>query len=147
MTYKRLRNHINTSLITIRKGWKNSRTYDSCIAYPKNTMKTSLSSGSDGSPAVRPSNRAMVPVLIGIALIMLVSKTAGLLAVAVVCYMIIGLETAVDSPRSENVMRESLDSGLDPDEVSRSKLEVHKQKSVRPSKTNPVGVNWRSSLL
>ena len=75
---------------------------------------------------------------------MLVSKTAGLLAVAVVCYMIIGLETAGDSPRSEN---ERLDSTLDSNEISRPKLEVQKQKSVRPSKTNPVSVNWRSSLL
>ena len=78
---------------------------------------------------------------------MLVSKMAGLLAVAIVCYMIIGLETAGDLPRSENFTNESLDSGRDSNEISRSKLEFQKQKSVRPSKTNPVSVNWRSSLL
>ncbi|KAL8784091.1 MAG: hypothetical protein Q9195_009182 [Heterodermia aff. obscurata] len=110
-------------------------------------MNANLSSGSRGSSAAGPLKSAMLPVLIGIALIMLVSKTAGLLAVAVICYMIIYLEQMGGSSQSLMVGNESLCSGLGLSEDRRLMLESQEQRPGRPSKTNQVSIHSRTFLF
>ena len=100
-------------------------------------MEANQRSGSGGSSTACFSKTAMLSFVTGIALIMFVSNTVGLLAVALVCYMIIGPDSIRDSTLLGSVMNESLGSGLDSKEQAHSKS----------SKTRPVSVASRSSLV
>ena len=69
---------------------------------------------------------------------MMVSKLAGLLAVAVVCYMIISFDMIGDSLHSESIMNKSLASSLASNEDSCLTSEAPKQDPGGPNKANQV---------
>ena len=108
-------------------------------------MNANLSSGSGGVSAARPVKSAMQPVLIGIALMILVSKTVDWLAVAIICYIIIYFEKINGSPFSERARNESLGSGLSSTKDQRSTIEPQEHWPGKPSKTNQVSIVSRTS--
>ena len=108
-------------------------------------MNPNLSSRSGGVSAARPVKSAMHPVLIGIALLILVSKTVDWLAVAIICYTIIYFEKINGSSFSEGARNESLDSGLSSSEDKCSTVEPQEHRPGKPSKTSQVSIVSRIS--